>query len=631
MLPFLLLAACSDSRTVLPAVDVPDSAVEAGTDAGADAGGDPSATVFSLDALHAIEIDVDESDLPLVVDAVDDVACSVRFDAEELPRATVRMTGPPDRPSFELSFRVWRGLHGLRLDGFARDASLVRAHVAFEAYRRADVPAPRTAHGRLTVAGEEHGVVLVEERVDEDFLEREYGDASGNLYANPCCAELSEETTRLLNNGGPEPDTSDLDLLVTVMNAYPSDDYLTGLEDAVELPAFTRQWAMDSILDASGGYHHAQGEVYLYNRPGGLFVLVPAAADLAMHDLDFDADARPAGRLSRRMHDHPDGHALYEADALAILDAAWDAGALVARLDAAATLVAAEADAAEVEAVREFLLGRAPIARSILEATCGDGALGPGEPCDDGNFDVGDGCDPRCDPEYCGDGIVSPPIGEGCDDPGCSADCSGPFPCGDDVLDPGENCDDGNVVDDDGCSSRCTVDACGDFIVQPSRGEACDGAGCRPDCSAPGACGDGVLDVGEDCDDGCAGCSFGDCEAVDGWTFCATGRTFDAARARCLALGGDLGLPMDADENAVVAAETLARLDGPWWIGMDDRRVEGAWRDPAGVPVLYAPWGRREPNGEENQNCGVIETQRFDGGWNDKACNDTWSVVCRTP
>jgi cysteine-rich repeat protein len=62
--------------------------------------------------------------------------------------------------------------------------------------------------------------------------------------------------------------------------------------------------------------------------------------------------------------------------------------------------------------------------------TCGDGALDPGEQCDDGNTNNGDGCDRTCNPELvCGDGVVDP--GEACDggdatladgcDPGCAS------------------------------------------------------------------------------------------------------------------------------------------------------------------------------------------------------------------
>jgi len=64
--------------------------------------------------------------------------------------------------------------------------------------------------------------------------------------------------------------------------------------------------------------------------------------------------------------------------------------------------------------------------------------------------------------------------------------------CGDGVLDGGEECDDGNGVSCDGCSSACTSEAgvvCGDGVVNPACGEQCDdgndvaGDGCEPDCT----------------------------------------------------------------------------------------------------------------------------------------------------
>lgn len=60
-------------------------------------------------------------------------------------------------------------------------------------------------------------------------------------------------------------------------------------------------------------------------------------------------------------------------------------------------------------------------------AACGDGVVGPGETCDDGNATDGDGCDHDCHPSACGNGIVG--------------------------ID--EQCDDGNTQDGDGCSSTC--------------------------------------------------------------------------------------------------------------------------------------------------------------------------------
>ncbi len=122
-----------------------------------------------------------------------------------------------------------------------------------------------------------------------------------------------------------------------------------------------------------------------------------------------------------------------------------------------------------------------------IEAGCGNEVVEPSEQCDDGNVVDGDGCSARCDSrEACGDGVTDRAIGE--------------------------QCDDGNLVDGDGCQASCQDPACGDGIVDASRNEACDAgvlnadvadAPCRTTCRLP-RCGDHLLDAsgGEVCDDG---------------------------------------------------------------------------------------------------------------------------------
>ena len=46
--------------------------------------------------------------------------------------------------------------------------------------------------------------------------------------------------------------------------------------------------------------------------------------------------------------------------------------------------------------------------------------------------------------------------------------------CGNGSVEPGEACDDGNTKSDDGCSSTCKKESCGDKIVQLGLGEQCD-------------------------------------------------------------------------------------------------------------------------------------------------------------
>lgn len=204
--------------------------------------------------------------------------------------------------------------------------------------------------------------------------------------------------------------------------------------------------------------------------------------------------------------------------------------------------------------------GSAPYA-----AVCGDGVLetDEGEECEDGNVANGDGCSSSCLREgadavtYACSGSENPltcssmgddtSCQEGCTDGVCtvsggactaasdcalsSALCEASFPgCGDGFIADAEDCDDGNTVDGDGCSSMCLAEgsssvdaACGNgdvaYDTTTYAGEECDdgnaknGDGCSSSCTNEGSptlasiggaiCGDGMVDEPyEACDDG---------------------------------------------------------------------------------------------------------------------------------
>ena len=77
---------------------------------------------------------------------------------------------------------------------------------------------------------------------------------------------------------------------------------------------------------------------------------------------------------------------------------------------------------------------------------CGNSIIESGEQCDDGNTVDGDGCSYLCqieeeDDDPDGEGDPPPPPTE-------------PV-CGNNIIETGEQCDDGNTVSDDGCSALC--------------------------------------------------------------------------------------------------------------------------------------------------------------------------------
>lgn len=101
---------------------------------------------------------------------------------------------------------------------------------------------------------------------------------------------------------------------------------------------------------------------------------------------------------------------------------------------------------------------------------CGNGIVDTGEECDDGNAIDGDGCTTVCDRARCGDGVQQ--SDEQCDDgntdeaDACTSSCAWAR-CGDGKVRAGvEQCDDGNSNNVDACSNFCAYTAASPFSVR---------------------------------------------------------------------------------------------------------------------------------------------------------------------
>ncbi|MFM2152050.1 MAG: hypothetical protein RL199_485 [Pseudomonadota bacterium] len=172
---------------------------------------------------------------------------------------------------------------------------------------------------------------------------------------------------------------------------------------------------------------------------------------------------------------------------------------------------------------------------SCVRGRCSRGACGNGDnttcgracgaPCGDGLACRGD---VDCASGLCVDGACAGTVSGGCaiggssyeagtvDEGNASQFCNpakpwawSPVVCGDGLTTSPEECDDGNALDDDACSSACKAATCGDGIVQSGAGEECDNGSvsngvdglCGGTCRVP-RCGDLLVTAGEECDDG---------------------------------------------------------------------------------------------------------------------------------
>ena len=165
---------------------------------------------------------------------------------------------------------------------------------------------------------------------------------------------------------------------------------------------------------------------------------------------------------------------------------------------------------------------------SDCSASCGNGAIEPGETCDppascpqscdDGNGCTNDamtGSAANCNAACSHTPIVSCANGDGCCPAGCSPadddDCS--QSCGNGVVDPGETCDPqascptscddglGCTVDTmTGSAANCNAACSSTAIVSCVSGDGCCPPGCDVASDSDCICGNGVLDQGETCD-----------------------------------------------------------------------------------------------------------------------------------
>jgi cysteine-rich repeat protein len=106
--------------------------------------------------------------------------------------------------------------------------------------------------------------------------------------------------------------------------------------------------------------------------------------------------------------------------------------------------------------------------------------------------EIGPTCGAVCanlatDPNNCGGCGVACPFGNSCTNGMCIPPA---IACGNGVTEQGETCDDGNGVNGDGCSAACTVES----------GYQCTGT--PSVCLFVGVCGNGVKEGNETCDDG---------------------------------------------------------------------------------------------------------------------------------
>jgi spore coat protein CotH len=157
-----------------------------------------------------------------------------------------------EKAAFKLKFKKTEAVLGLRkmtLNNMVQDPSMVHETLAYAAFRAAGVPASRTGYAYVRLNGEDLGVYLDLENLDEIGLSRIFGSFDKNtqhLYEGEGGHDVKPgEATAFEVDEGPEDNIADLEGLIEAVNGEPGvgESWSEHVAATADLAEMTKMWA----------------------------------------------------------------------------------------------------------------------------------------------------------------------------------------------------------------------------------------------------------------------------------------------------------------------------------------------------------------------------------------------------
>lgn len=159
-------------------------------------------TIFDDDKIIEINIEMDETAWQEMLDnasAEEYTAANITVNGTTYNNVAIRPKGnsslseivmddTTDRYSFKIKFDEY--VDGQTLDGLSKlvlnnnisDTTYMKEYLSYKLLDSLGVPTPECAYAHITVNGEEWGLYLAVEPIEEEFIARNYGSTDGNLY-----------------------------------------------------------------------------------------------------------------------------------------------------------------------------------------------------------------------------------------------------------------------------------------------------------------------------------------------------------------------------------------------------------------------------------------------------------------
>lgn len=264
-----------------------------------------AAHIFQEDTVNEINIEIDETDWQdMLENPLEEEyhKANVTINGEIIGNVAIRTKGnnsltsvassDSDRYSFKLDFDYYDdngsyyGLKKLCLNNNYSDNSSMREYISYKIMGEMGLDVPECAYSHITVNGEEWGLYLAVEPVDEVFLAEHFADATGDLYKPEGVGGTGAD---LVYNGDDISAYTGLNLK-TNLNSSDGKEILAlmqaledgeGLEEVLDVEKALKYIAANVALANFDSYlGNTTHNFYLYEE-NGRFTIIPWDMNLA--------------------------------------------------------------------------------------------------------------------------------------------------------------------------------------------------------------------------------------------------------------------------------------------------------------------------------------------------------------
>jgi spore coat protein H len=166
------------------------------------------------------------------------------------------------------------------------DPSQIREYLTTLIYRKMEVPVARASYTEVYINDEYMGIYLNVENIDDEFVDRRFGNEEGNLYKcsfgatleikndinNPALFEL--KTNEEIN------DRSGLKNFIQLLGKSDDGNWADEIQSVFDVDLYLKQLAVEAMVGHWDGYSGNINNYYLYENPAsGKIVYIPYDMD----------------------------------------------------------------------------------------------------------------------------------------------------------------------------------------------------------------------------------------------------------------------------------------------------------------------------------------------------------------